>query len=125
MMLALLCSAHGFTTQRPLSRRSLLIGAAYSSAQASSANARTTAISSDDGAMAFTLPSGWKVSESCSPSRKPSCAASGPRTIFIADRLDGGAAASATIDLGAYGKTLSDFSTLEDANSGKMVSSAP
>jgi hypothetical protein len=70
--------------------------------------------SSDDGAFSFQLPAGWSISSSCSPSRGARCELSGRRSSVLASRADGEAMLEANVDLGAYGKRLADFGTLNE-----------
>lgn len=71
---------------------------------------------SDDGALAFRLPPRWRVVSTCSPSRPTSTCRgedSGRRVVVRGERDGGGATATATVDLGAYGKRLGEWATLE------------
>jgi len=111
-----------------LPRRGLLVTAAVAAAAlpshaAQAAAPRPVRYASEDGAMHFSVPASWQIEEQCSPSsrqREP-CESSGRRTIVAARRRGGGAEATATIDLGAYGKCLRDFGTVDEVGAALMA----
>ena len=85
-------------------------------AVAASSARRGVGYESDDGAFAFRLPNGWMITSACSPGRA-ACIGEGPgrRVAVRGAREGGGAMATATVDLGAYGKRLGEWATLEQA----------
>ena len=80
--------------------------------------------SSDDGAVQFRLPTTWRIVSSCSPSGRDKCKPPGRRYSVLALR-DGVAALEANVDLGAYGKRLSEWQTLDEVASGLLASLPP
>ena len=70
--------------------------------------------SSPDGACYVSVPPDWSLVEVCSPARvREQCEATGRRVITAARSPDGRALATLTVDLGAYGKKLTDFASLQ------------
>ena len=67
----------------------------------------------------------WEVEADCSPSRnRAQCEAYGRRAVVTARRAGGGAAASATVDLGGFGNRLAEYATLDEA-ADSMASALP
>ena len=78
--------------------------------------------SSSDGACSFSVPSSWSLAEVCSPDRmREACDAAGRRLIAASQSPDGGALATVTIDLGAYGKQLQDYASLQTVSDGLLA----
>ena len=75
---------------------------------------RGVVYSSDDGAFNFALPNGnWRIASECTPSRnRDECSSLGRRVLVTADRVNGEASMAATVDIAAFGKTLSEFGSL-------------
>jgi hypothetical protein len=78
--------------------------------------------SSSDGACYFSVPPDWRLVELCSPDRvREQCEATGRRVIVAARSPDGRAVATVTVDLGAYGKKLTDFASLQTISEGTLA----
>ena len=78
--------------------------------------------SSSDGACHFSVPLDWSLVELCSPDRgRAQCEAAGRRVIVAVHSPDGSAVATVTVDLGAYGKKLTDFASLQTISEGTLA----
>ena len=89
---------------------------------ARAAGLRRQTYSSSDGACYFSVPPEWRLVELCSPDRvREQCEATGRRVIVAARSPDGRAVATVTVDLGAYGKKLNDFASLQTISQGTLA----
>jgi len=99
-----------------LARQDLLRNLLLLPLAAEAAPPKVFSYASDDGAFFFSLPAAeWTLQTDCSPARRRlECSALGRRAVVTAQRVSGGGLVSATVDMGAFGKRLGEFASLQE-----------